>query len=473
MDNATLLNYIIQTLTDKVIVPTNFHDQVGSVRSMLLDDVTGLIDSLTDFQVNSAVVDYTIQTTNTNFTKNLAKWQDSINSNFRGLIPSGLKPLTKEYFKERWKNSSFPILNIGKWENIGGLTVPTELYFLKGESVYAHDKNPEDDNLGLFSYDYYLGNKREDKYKIKKDSSIFTRPNGRWYDKYPIPYLVKNGVYHNYRLFKSLKSHQHKILTQIIPYLLLIKKGTEGLATNNVKVYDDKELKQVKADFENIINKLKVLDEGGQSSLLPFRATQFDESVEHLIPDLIKIFSKELFEELERNILGGMGFVDIIQGMSSSRRESVLNPKGFMTEVQSGIDDFKQLLKDLIYYIKDANSKHSKYMNSDFYITSSPVKGFQTEEFKNQIRLLWKNGKLSSQTYCELVGEVDFPTEVFRRDREIKEGTEVKMYPQITENHEKDVSPTEEKHLKIEDKNGKPLPPDKFEKEQKEEFKNL
>jgi cation transport regulator len=100
-----------------------------------------------------------------------------------------------------------------------------------------------------------------------------------------------------------------------------------------------------------------------------------------------------------------------------------------------------------------------------------------TDDFKNHLRLLWKNGGLSDQTYCEMVGEVDFRTEKSRREKEIKDGTEVLMYPHITQNREDQESFEETRRHnkfyednKVDDKKGNPLPPDKTEPEQKEEF---
>ena len=109
--------------------------------------------------------------------------------------------------------------------------------------------------------------------------------------------------------------------------------------------------------------------------------------------------------------------------------------------------------------------------NSDYNIISSPIETFQSDDFKNQLRLLWERGQVSNQTYCEVVGQVSYQTEVYRREKEIKSGQEVIMYPHQTQNNEKDETPEEvehrEKSPKKDDKNGKPIDNDKLDDPQK------
>lgn len=473
METGSMLNYILSYLMKKIIVPTEFHDQAESVEEMLKDDVTGMIDSLTDFAVDSASVDFAIETDNEKFTEILKKWLGEINIDYRGKIPSGIKALSKEYFRERWKRSSFPVLRIAEWKTIDGIEVPSKMFFVDGKSIHAKDKSDSAD-LQLINYDYYLGTSEELKLD---DDCIFAKPYGRWFDKYPTPYLIKRGIYHNFKIIQSLKNKQTEILDQIIPYLLLIKKGTKELATEKIKTYSNSELQAVITQFQELVDEIKDSKFGESSTKGRIRATNFDEEIKHLIPDLEVIFKTELFSVAERNILAGLGFIDVIDSISSSRRESVLNPKVFMEEVNDGVEDFKQIMKELIMLIKKRNiEEHRKYFNEDFYISSSPVTSFMTDKFKQELRLLWKNGGLSDKTYCEMVGEVDFETEKLRRKKEVQDGTEILMYPHITQNREEQESFEEIKRQKMlddkeaEDKHGTPLPPDKTEEEQKDEY---
>jgi len=432
--NGLMLNSLFSMLLKKIIVPTEFHEQVAVVKDMLKDDMSGLVDSLTDFAVDSANVNFNIETNNANFTKVMRKWLNELNVKYRGKIPSGIKPLAKEYFKERWKYSSFPVLKIQKWEEIDGVVLPTQMYFVDGGSIYAKDKDEKNNTLSLFNYDYYLG--KDENYLLDKNA-IFAKTNGRWFTKYPTPFIIKRGIYHNWKIIESLKDKQTTILDQIIPYLLLVKKGTEGLATSGVKQgYSDTELKAVIKDFQNLMNEIRSGNLDNPQIKTPIRAVNFDEDLSHIIPDMKTIFNKELFVVAERNILAGLGFIDVVEATSTSRRESILNPKVFIEEITTGVEDFKQILKDLILMIAEKNKRHKKWINGDFYITASPIKAFMTDDFKEKIRQLYDRGRISSQTAVELIAEVDFKTEVYRRDKETKNEIETKMYPPIIKNQE-------------------------------------
>ena len=462
MDTGVLFNNILGMLIKKIVVPTDFHDQADVIQTMLKDDVSGLIDSLTDFAVDSACVDFTVETDNEEFSNILRTWLNEINSDYKGKIPSGIRPLAKEYFKERWKSSSFPVLKITDWKTIKGINVPSKLFFVDGASIYAKDLD-DSEYVKLINYDYYLGDTEVDKNKLDK-GVIITKPYGRWFDKYPTPYLIKRGVYHNFKIIQSLKNKQTEILDQIIPYMLLVKKGSEALAMEG-KTYKNEQLKEVVDDLKALFQKLKDHPEG-----MPTRATNYDEVIEHFIPDLGTIMKTELFAQAERNILSGLGFIDVIEATSSSRRESVLNPKIFIEETRDGVEDFKQIIKELVLLIKAQNTTHKKYItNATFYITASPIKSFMTDKFKQELRLLWKNGGLSSQTYCEMVGEVDFRTEVSRREKEAKEGIEYTMYPHLTKNDEdKGIDFVGDRPIDKEtDKHGSPIPNDKIDEKEK------
>ena len=433
-DNGYFINYVLSMLLKKIIVPGDYHGQVKVVKEMLVDDMTGLVDCLTDFAVTNATVDYNVETDNSEFTIKLKNWLENINANY-GTVPRGIRALAKEYFKERWKSSSFPVLKVKEWVDTGSIIIPSKMFFVDGESIYAKDTDDSQIN-SINGYEYYLGQEQNAE-KLDTKKCILTKPFGRWFDEYATPYLIKRGIYHNYQIIKSLKDKQTTILDQVIPYLLLIKKGTEGLATNNIKTYSDEELKAVIQQFQELMDTLKSTDLTEKQIKSPIRATQFDEDIKHLIPDLSTIFNRDLFTVAEKNIIAGLGFIDVVEAVSTSRRESILNPKAFMEEVRNGVEDFKNdILHELIARIKEKNTAHPKYMKSDFYVTSSPIKGFMTDDFKELIRSLYDRGRISSQTAVEIIGEVDFKTEIYRREKEAKEGIDIIMYPPVKENRE-------------------------------------
>ena len=432
--DSILLQSIMGVLAKKILVPTDFQSQAEAVALMQKDDMSGLVDSLTDFSVNSACVDFSIETKNKEFTKTLKKWLDEINIDYQGKVPIGIKELAREYFKERWKYSSFAVLKIVEWKPINGILVPTKMFFVDGTSIHAEDKDSESQNLNLINYDYYLGLGKKN--KLDKNV-IFAKSNGRWFDEYPTPYLVKRGAYHNWKIIQLLKEMQVKILDQVIPYMLLIKKGFKGTNPETSKFYSDPQLKEVIADLQALVTEIHTNSTGDKNTKSPVRATNFDEEIKHLIPDLSTIFDPKLFAEAERSILSGLGFIDVIQGISDTRRESILNPKIFIEEVKSGISDFKQILNQLVYLIIAKNQKlHRKYINNEFYITSSPIKGFMTDDFKKLIRSLFDRGRVSSQTAVELIAEIDFRNEVFRREKEENQGISEILYPPVIKNTE-------------------------------------
>jgi len=468
MDSGMMTNWLLGMLLSKVEVPSKFQDQAQVVETMLKDDQSGMIDSLTDFAVQSANVDFAIESENEELNNIFKTWLESINSAYKGKIPSGVNPLAKEYFTERWKGASFPVLKISKWEEVKGLILPTKMYFVDGGSINAFDKDEDDDTLGLLSYDYYLGNEKDEKRKLD-DNAIFARPYGRWFDKYPTPYLIKRGVYHNYLLLQSLKKHQSKILDQIIPYLMLIKKGG-AFGNGQIKTYSNDQLQEIIGQFQDLMDEVKTTNFGDKNTKSPIRATNFDEEFKQLIPDIQSMFDEKLFSTIEKHMLSGLGFIDVADSVSSSRRESILNPKAFVGEIKSGVKDFKQILKELILLIKEKNADHNKYMNTEMYITASPVSAFMTDSFKDHIRQLYDRGKISAQTAVELIGEVDFTTEVYRRENEKEQNIEEKMYPQITRNDEdKGIDlPDKETPKEEEDVNGNPITDDKTGQEAEE-----
>jgi len=462
IDSTVFLHNLFSLFLKKIIIPDTFKEQAQAIEVMLRDDVSGIIDSLTDFAVESATVEYGIETSNNNLTKILRKWALQVNKDYNGKIPPGIKSLAKEYFKERWKGSSFPVLKITKWDNFGGFQLPSRMFFIDGKEILAKPKD-DDEVLTLDSYDYYLGDTDNDRAKLDA-GVIFSRPYGRWFDKYPVPFLIKRGVYHNYKIIESLKQFGSKVVEEIIPYMMLVKKGSDTLTTAG-KTYTDAEFKAIYEDIQALLREYKD-NFGSRDSQTKMRVTDYAEEIRHLIPDLATAFAPKLFEQAEKNILSGLGFVDIVQSVSETRREAIINPKAFIEEIRAGVEDFKLLLYQILLLALEKNSTSIKYKNSEFHITSSPVRGFINDRFKQELRLLWKHGQLSNKTYCELVGETDFDTEKSRREKEAKDGTEILMYPHITDNRESDISPQEEEREEV-DTNGRPIPRDKVDDNEK------
>jgi len=384
-----------------------------------------------------------IETGNKTLNRKIKSWLNKeLNAGYDGQVPRGLGALSEEYFKERWKSSSFPVLKITEWAKVDGLNLPVKMFFVDGESIYAQDKG-ETEGLKLGQYSYFVGRDQSD--PLNK-GVIITKPFARWFDKYPEPFMIKRGIYYNFKIVEALKQKQSEVLNQVIPYMFLIKKGSEALAMASLagnaddgKIYSDTELKQVTKDIKDTIgNTLNSYKKQATT-----RASQWDEELKHLIPDLEPMFKPSLFTAAEKAILGGFGFLDIAESISANRKESLLNPTAFVMEIDRGVNDFKEhILKELIYKIIDKNSDaHRIYMKKEFDIISSPVKGFMTDKFRTMIRSLYDRGIVSRQTAVEMGVEIPFEAEVSRIKREKERGLEKEQYPPVTQNIEKDVQP--------------------------------
>ena len=110
------LEYLFST--SEITVPTEFHDRCNKIREMLDDDVSGVINSLLDYSVNSASeAIFRVECTEPTLQRLLNMWLQGVNLDIPG-IPTGLQALSKEYYKERWAGSSFCVLSIRGWEPI-------------------------------------------------------------------------------------------------------------------------------------------------------------------------------------------------------------------------------------------------------------------------------------------------------------------------------------------------------------------
>lgn len=434
--NGLFMNYLLSSLYRKVITPNDFHTQAIAIQEIMRNDVTGLVDSLTTFQVQSASVNYEIKTSNDKLNEVFRKWLREINLSYNGRLPSGIGALAQEYFKERWKGATFPILKIMEWDdnNEAGILLPTRMAFVDGGSVYSLRVSIDQNYVDILGYQYFLGRKR-DKQNLLGTNCVITKPNARWFSEYPVPYLIKNGVYYNFKIIQMLKDKQAQILDAILPYILSVKKNTDMLATQKGVNYDDAKLQKVSDQFNELIQRMNDFQFDGQrKSKTPIRVSQHDEEIQHIFPDLMVVLKEELLAIPEKAILNGLGFVKVADPMATTRKESILNPKAFIEEIKQGIEDFKSILREVVILIQQKNAKKIKYMGADFRIMSSPVRGFMTDEFKQTMRSLYDRGLVSKKLACEVIGEVSFEHELEERKIEAQSGSEYFMYPPVTQN---------------------------------------
>ena len=419
----------------EISVSDDFHDRCGYVAEIMDNDVTGIVGSVIDYSINSASeAKFRVECSEESLEELLNLWLEQININING-VPTGLQELAKEYYKERWAGSSLCLLRVDKWKSItkgaNSITVPTVLYFVIGASVYIKRSNANNYKLGS---DQYFLNKDLKTSPIPSDASIVQKPFGRWFTEYPTPYLIKQGVYKNWKAIEILQNKGNEVITKILPYLFLMQKGTENMYLQDKGEYTDAELKTMVDNFKDAAERYN--REGGK---LPATAVPFDQKYQHLIPDLLPILREELYAQGSRSILSGLGFIDVVQGVSSTRKESVLNPKPFIAEVNAGVDGFKTMLMDIIGLIVIENKgSHKKLFSDNTYlkIISSPLK-INVETLIDSLRSAFVYGTISIKTYQEILG-IDSEQELERMKKEMADGLRDLYYPHLIQNTERD-----------------------------------
>jgi cation transport regulator len=437
-----LLSWLVDMLSfavnEEIKIPTNFYNQVANIKKVLISDVSGFVNTMLDFSINAAIVDYMIETSNQELNSIIEYWLKNINIHLLGKVPIGVKSLSKEYYRERWKNSSLIVLR-SIWEDvdINGTTfyLPIKMWFVEGLNIKIENEDKDTRIIGTEKYLLKITDKITKELPVAKNEKIFIqKPFNSWTDLYPTPFLIQRGIWKNLMVYDSINKRGEIIVGKALEYLLMLKKGSEQLAMKGDPdfVYSPEEMKEIKANFKKMIKDSK--NEAGT----PTYVTNFDTQLEHIIPEYAKILSSALYENVEKRLLAGLGLIDIVEGTGgSSRRESILNPKPFITEVENGVNDFITLLSDVITTIKIENSKkHPKYMNEDITLHHPPIKQFITDSLRDHFRSAYDRGLLSKRTYTEVIGDFDIDIEIKRRNFETEEGLEKTMYPPIITNQE-------------------------------------
>lgn len=431
--NGDLLRTInaLRGLRANIHVPFDFHARMRKINVLLSNDKTGIVATLMDFMVNCASVQMNIETHNSTLDANLSEWQKVIlNRDISPDIPRGLKALSAEYFKERWK-SSFVALNV-VWEDvaIGGdvWNMPTKMWFADGSAIKVQGGSTIESRV------YTLGTQQNSipLVNTKNQSVIIRKPYNSWYDVYPTPFLVKRGVLFNALLKEAIITKQADIIEAIIPYLLLLKAGSDKLAEIDM-LAGQPELDALKKQFTDVKNENDVTGQLSKS----VAALNYDVNVEHLMPDLAKAFDAKITQAADRNILAGMGLIEL-EGFSKNRQETILNPKVLVEEVKSAVQDWASILEEIMYQMLLRNApKHPKLSNGDVRVLPGVIRGFLTADLRDMIRSLYDRGVVSKQSYVESESDFDFEIEVERRDKETADGLDKKLYPPVIQNQER------------------------------------
>jgi hypothetical protein len=442
MDDILMQLYLrqIESGRNVTMIPSTFSAQAKAVESMVQNDKTGLIKSLTEFYVASAAHKFEILTDTPNYNAILKEWLATINLSYNGEFPLGISGIVDEYYRERWAGASFPILKITEWSVIGGVKVPTGLAIVNGSAVKSQQSKLDESR-----YDYLL----DEEELTNNKAVIITKPFGRYYQQYPSIFLVERGILYNYQSYSMMRDHQGRgVGSVLLPYVTRLIKGSPELAVALVKLgadnpgmYSDVELTKIKEAVQAFA------DDSPMNNKAPLRTSNFDEKFEQFVADLLPLLKMDLTATFEKAMLSGMGFIDVIDVAGASRRESVINPKPFIAEVQKGSNDFvRNILTPLYYKIVEANPD-KRYTKTDFTIAHEPITVFMNDKVKMFLRSMYDRGTLSKRTINELGCEVDHDIEVRRRENESRDGTDVTCYPPETTNTEQNVSPMEQKKL--------------------------
>jgi len=439
----------------EITVPSDFHLQCTAINEMLNNDISGVINTVLEYSISSASnTQYRIECENNSIEELLNLWLEKINLNIKN-IPTGLQELSKEYFRERWTGSSLCSLRIKGWEKISTdgneIEIPTVMWYVNGSSIYVKRENEKNYKLG--SDKYYLDEHYKEEIPQKNEEMTIQKPYDRWFTKYPTPYLIKRGVYKNWLAMKVLQDKSDEVISKILPYLFVIKRGSAELARQNINI-EDEDLKTIVENLKTELEKYKF-----QKAKTPTTGQTYDTEFEHLIPDLRNIVSEELYRHGFRSILAGLGMIELIPVTGQSRQQSMLNPKLLIEEVNNGVNGFKSMLMEVIRLTIERNRKaHRKLFskNNKIIIVNSPLK-INTEQILDALRSGYDRGPMSIRSYQEVLG-LDPQTEKERRQKELDEGLEDLFYPHLIQNRE-DVPdrliPSKPKNEKNEDQNKK------------------
>ena len=309
------------------------------------------------------------------------------------------------------------------------------MFFVDGEDIVC--KNAEDPTITLGEEEWALRISNDEKDDINlpkgKMEEIFVQmPYESWGTRETVPYLIRKGIWHNLMFMAMLAEKGEFVVARALEYLFLIKKGTENLYLNGNISYSKEDLEKVSKDFQDLLAK-KQYDAPLNTSGTPTYATQFDTSMEHLIPEYTKIINQELFSVIERKILAGLGLIQSLEGVNASSKKDTYNARPFVADVRQASTDFKWLLSDIMKEIIARNDK-KKWKNASFRITVSPLVEFISDDGKTLLRSLYDRGLLSRETTITLLGEANFDTEVTRLKDERKKKIDEVMFPPVITN---------------------------------------
>jgi hypothetical protein len=416
----------------RIKVPKDFSGRMEKIIELLDNDYTGMVATVIEFMITTGSVPMNFITDNSKLTKTLQDWSThKLNANISSDIPKGLKSLTAQYLRERYK-SSLIVLNI-VWEEIDGLILPGKMWLSDGSVIIVDSSNDE-----LDGKQYFLGSSKQPLKDSKNKSVLIRKPFSAWYDDYPTPYLVKKGVLYNAMLKQTLISKQADVVEELIPYILMMRAGDANLMMKGAMGDIEKQLTSVKDSLKEAKRNKKYQHDSGDMIL----KGRYDLQLEHLIPDLTKLFNSSIISPINYDLLAGLGLIEL-QGFSSDRQEAILNPKVLVEEILNGINDAKALYEEVLDLIIEKNeSLHPKHMGQDIRIVPGVAKAFLNDNMRKLIKDYTNTGIVSIEDAFEgLPQGFDFTVSKKRRQQESENGDEELFFPRVLMNQDSNTVP--------------------------------
>lgn len=435
-------------------VKKNFPDQVEQIDTLLKNDKTGLVSTVVDFMIHSSTVNMKIETQNAPLNKLLQNWQKNVlNTKVNIDIPSGLRALSTENYRERWRSSLLALKVIWgeeKFENQKSWIVPKKMWFLDGASVMTKAEG------ALNTRKFFITiNKEKIQLKNSVKESIFIRkPFTSWHEDQVTPYLIKRGTVFNSLIKNAIVQKQSDVIESIIPLILQIKAGNDELALRGLGV-SEKAFKKLKEGLVDAKHKFDQTHDFGDL----IASLRHDVDLQYLIPDLIKIFDADIVKSTDRNLLSSLGLIEL-QGFSSDRQESILNPKVLVEEVKDAVGDWSDLLQDVMLEMMEKNkARHPNLANNEIQVIPGTIKAFITDEMRSMLRSMYDRGVISKQNAIEDITDLNFEVQVNRRTRENERDLQTTMKPPVIQNLEQHED-VELDDNNLEDQDKKPNTPE-------------
>lgn len=421
-----IFNLFLNRFAGQARIPGEFNQKMAMISDLQSNDYTGLVNTVLEYMIHSGTVDFTFQTTDATLRKALEKWQKNVNAGLSVDIQRGLKGITHQYLRERWKSSFIGMKVV--WAKDNGLILPKNIYLVDGARI-----NVKGDPAVLGGYKYTLGKNHVPLDAKPNETLIIRKPFNSWYDQYADPYLVKKGVLYNALLKKELLKKQGDILEAVLPYMLAVKAGSEAL--NKIGQLP------TAGELEALADQVKEIKEEYAARLKSkgmIGAFPSDVSFEHIIPDLTKFFSETIVKPIDRNIMAGLGMIELI-GFSSNRQEAILNPKMLIEEVKNAVADLTLIYEDIMLEFVEKNK--GRLGDKNIIVMPTTIKSFISEEMKLLARSAYDRGLISKRRFNEDYLELDFEAEVQQIDLENRRNLQVRMFPPVIMNQDVNTVP--------------------------------